>query len=112
MRNGVYFTDFQVDGVSPRGIVAAEDGLIRGFDRRYFYFINRAPDEPPRYMAPKRHGKAVIYGTQSVDPSGRSFGILIREIEDADDWFIFRGSKDGDPNSAISIQGARVYDLP
>jgi hypothetical protein len=42
MRNGVYFTDFQVDGVSQRGIVAAEDGTIRGFDKRYFYTVDRS----------------------------------------------------------------------
>ena len=112
MRNGVYFTDFQVDGVSQRGIVAAEDGMIRGFDKRYFYTVDRAPDKPPGYMAPKRRGNAIIYGTQSTSLSGRGFGILIREIDDADDWFIFRGTKDGQPNSEISIQGARVYDLP
>jgi hypothetical protein len=89
-----------------------EDGIVRGFDRRYFYTIDRTPDAPPRYMAPRRRGNAVVCGTQLMGQSGRGFRILIREIDDADDWFMFKGTKDGDPNSAISIQGVRVYDLP
>jgi hypothetical protein len=52
MRNGVPSTDFQVDRVTQKGIAAVKDGVIRAFDRRYFYTIDQVPDEPPRYMAP------------------------------------------------------------
>jgi hypothetical protein len=40
MRPGVYDADFQVNGISQKGIAFVRGDIVRGFDDRFMYFIS------------------------------------------------------------------------
>jgi hypothetical protein len=110
MRDGIYIAKYQVEQVTRTGVAVVQSDMLKGFDDRFFYYIG--PREPPGYSEPKRRGNATRYGVQTLGASGSGFGIVIREVDDVEDWFAFFGTKAGEPGSQLSIQGRRIHDLP
>jgi hypothetical protein len=110
MRDGIFITKIQLDQVTRTGVAIVQSDTMKGFDDRFFYSIG--PKEPPGSSAPKRRGNATRYGVQALGESGAGFGIVISEVDDAEDWFVLSGTKAGEPSNRLSIQGRRIHDLP
>lgn len=110
MRDGIYIAKYQVEQVTRTGVAVAQSDTLKGFDDRFFYYVG--PKEPPGYNSPKRRGNATRYGIQPLGVSGAGFGIVILEVDDVEDWFVFSGTKAGEPGSQLSIQGRWIHDLP
>jgi hypothetical protein len=110
MRDGIYIAKFKVEQVTRTGVALVQSDTLKGFDDRFFYYLGAR--EPAGYTAPKRRGNATRYGVQPLGESGGGFGIVILEVDDVEDWFVFSGTKAGEPSSQFSIQGRRIHDLP
>ena len=110
MRDGIYIAKYQVEQVTRTGVAVAQSDMLKGFDDRFFYYVG--PKEPPGYNSPKRRGNATRYGIQPLGASGAGFGIVILEVDDVEDWFVFSGTKAGEPGGQLSIQGRWIHDLP
>jgi hypothetical protein len=100
MRPGVYDADFQVNGISQKGIAFVRSDIVRGFDDRLMYFIGSSVGSAPR------RGFAVRYAPNEC------IGFRFRVLNDSPGSFTFAGETINPPRIEIVVQASWVQNLP